>query len=469
MEPTIPSPTHPPALPPGACNGWLFAVRILLWLVAGAWVLFGLSWIVLHGWIVPRIGEFRPRLEIEASKALGVPVRIGEITAHSQGMIPVIRVARCDPARRPGPRSVALPRLLGALSPSSIWGLGLSSFISTSPSSISAALRTEKSTWAGWMCRKTARLARALQPTGFFPDRIRDAWRHRALDRRVAKRANAGAHAGRLGHAQRAAPPPHAARCHAASGMGRPVYLQGRVPSVPAVRRAGDFDGWTGQLFADFTRVDASRVRQYLNMDTLGVELIRGNGALRAWADVSKGQIIGGTADVALQDVDARLGAKLQPLAFESVAGRIGGGQRANGFDFNTEGLRFRTRDGLQWPGGNVALVHTGEEAGAPQHTEFKADRLDLAALAQIANRLPLDAPTHGSLPPLPQRTGGDRRGPLAGAAGRALHLRGKRASGRPEYRRTAGAAPAGRSGPVRLRIPGPAGPESVARRLISI
>jgi hypothetical protein len=53
---------------------------------------------------------------------------------------------------------------------------------------------------------------------------------------------------------------------------------------------AGDFDGWTGQLFAEFGRVDASRVRQYVNMDTLGVELIRGNGALRAWADVSKGR-----------------------------------------------------------------------------------------------------------------------------------------------------------------------------------
>src|SRR5207247_4192005 len=138
-----------------------------------------------------------------------------------------------------------------------------------------------------------------------------------------------------------------------------------------------------------------SRIKQYASPDSLGVELIQGNGALRGWADVSKGQLTGGTADVALQDVEARFGGKLAPLAFDSVAGRIGGGQRANGFDFNTEGLRFRTRDGLQWPGGNVALAHTHAEARAPQHSELKADKLDLAALAQIADRLPLDSSAH--------------------------------------------------------------------------
>ena len=64
------------------------AMRWLLWLVASAWLIFGLSWLVLHGWIVPRIAEFRPRLEEQASKALGVPVRIGQITGRSLGAIP---------------------------------------------------------------------------------------------------------------------------------------------------------------------------------------------------------------------------------------------------------------------------------------------------------------------------------------------------------------------------------------------
>ncbi len=371
-------------------------MRIVLWLVAGAWVLFGLSWIVLHGWIVPRIGEFRPRLEIEASKALGVPVRIGAITAHSQGMIPSFElhdVTLLDPQGR---EALRLPRLLGALSPSSIWSLGFEQLYIDKPEldirraadgkiyvgglDVSQDRAAGQSAAADWFFSQTEFVIRG--GTVRWTDELQKAptlaltqvdWVMRNARRRHLMRLDA-------------TPPPEWGDRFTARGVFRQSLLSSD---------AGDFAGWTGQLFADFSRVDASRVRQYLNMDTLGVELIRGNGALRAWADISKGQIIGGTADVALQDVDARLGAKLQPLAFESVAGRIGGGQRANGFDFNTEGLRFKTRDGLQWPGGNVALVHTGDEAGAPQHTAFKADRLDLAALAQIANRLPLDAPTH--------------------------------------------------------------------------
>lgn len=392
--PTIPSPS---TLPPGRLQWLAFILRVLLWLVAAAWLLFGLSWFVLHGWIVPRIGEFRPRLEIEASKALGVPVRIGEITAHTQGMIPSFELRDVTLLDAQGREALRLPRVLGALSPSSIWGLGFEQIYIDKPEldirraangkiyvgglDVSQDRAGGESAAADWFFSQTEFAIRG--GTVRWTDELQRApplaltqvdWVMRNARRRHLLRLDA-------------TPPPEWGDRFSVRGIFRQSLLSGS---------AGDFDGWTGQLFAEFARVDASRVRQYVNMDTLGVELARGNGALRAWADVSKGRVTGGTADVALQDVDARFGAKLQPLAFESVAGRIGGSQRANGFDFNTEGLRFRTRDGLQWPGGNVALVHTGDEPGAPQRTELKADKLDLAALAQIANRLPLDAATHG-------------------------------------------------------------------------
>lgn len=394
MEPTIPSLS---TLPPRRLHWLALILRVLLWLVAAAWLLFGLSWFVLHGWIVPRIGEFRPRLEIEASKALGVPVRIGEITAHTQGMIPSFELRDVTLLDAQGREALRLPRVLGALSPSSIWGLGFEQISIDKPEldirraangkiyvgglDVSQDRAGGESAAADWFFSQTEFVMRG--GTVRWTDELQGApplaltqvdWVMRNAHRRHLLRLDA-------------TPPAEWGDRFSVRGIFRQSLLSGS---------AGDFDAWTGQLFAEFARVDASRVRQYVNMDTLGVELARGNGALRAWADVSKGRITGGTADVALQDVDARFGAKLQPLAFESVAGRIGGSQRANGFDFNTEGLRFRTRDGLQWPGGNVALVHTGDEAGVPQHTELKADKLDLAALAQIANRLPLDAATHG-------------------------------------------------------------------------
>jgi uncharacterized protein (TIGR02099 family) len=394
MEPTIPSPS---TLPSRRLHWLALILRVLLWLVAAAWLLFGLSWFVLHGWIVPRIGEFRPRLEIEASKALGVPVRIGEITATSQGMIPSFELRDVTLLDPQGREALRLPRVLGALSPSSIWGLGFEQIYIDKPEldirraadgkiyvgglDVSQDRAAGQNAAADWFFSQTEFVMRG--GTVRWTDELQRApplaltqvdWVMRNARRRHLLRLDA-------------TPPAEWGDRFSVRGIFRQSLLSGS---------AGDFDAWTGQLFAEFARVDASRVRQYVNMDTLGVELARGNGALRAWADVDKGRITGGTADVALRDVDARFGAKLQPLAFESVAGRMGGGQRANGFDFNTEGLRFRTRDGLQWPGGNVAVVHTGDEPGAPQHTELKADKLDLAALAQIANRLPLDAAAHG-------------------------------------------------------------------------
>jgi uncharacterized protein (TIGR02099 family) len=81
----------------------------------------------------------------------------------------------------------------------------------------------------------------------------------------------------------------------------------------------------------------------------------------------------------------------LQALDLQSVRGRLGGKRLAAGFEFSTQALQFDTRDGLHWPGGNVNVSYLGAEGKVAARGEFKADRLDLAALAQIANRLPFD------------------------------------------------------------------------------
>jgi hypothetical protein len=61
------SPPHPPRLLKAyaACAKWS------LWLLAAFWLLLALAWGALHGWIVPRISEWRPMLEAQATRALG--------------------------------------------------------------------------------------------------------------------------------------------------------------------------------------------------------------------------------------------------------------------------------------------------------------------------------------------------------------------------------------------------------------
>ena len=59
--------------------------RWALWLLASAWITVGLVWGGLHFLIVPRIGEFRPWVEQQATRTLGITVRIGDMTAESNG------------------------------------------------------------------------------------------------------------------------------------------------------------------------------------------------------------------------------------------------------------------------------------------------------------------------------------------------------------------------------------------------
>ncbi len=366
-------------------------MRGLLWLVATAWLLFGVSWLVLHGWIVPRIGEFRPQLEAHASRALGVPVRIGQITARSLGMIPSFELRDVTLLDSQGREAVRLPHVLGALSPSSLWGLGFEQLLIDQPEldirraadgkifvgglDVSKDRASGQSALTDWFFSQTEFVLRG--GTVRWTDEMRQA------PTLALSQVNGVMRNGRHRHLLRldATPP---------AEWGERFSLRGIFRRSLLSVHAGDFSTWTGQLYADFARVDVSRVKQYAGFDALGVELNRGHGALRAWADVIRGKLAGGVADLALREVDARLGVKLRPLEFESIVGRLAGRQRPDGFDVSTEGLQFRTQEGLQWPGGNVALMHAGAVGAKPQYNTLKADKLDLAALAQIASRLPL-------------------------------------------------------------------------------
>ena len=55
-----------------------------------------------------------------------------------------------------------------------------------------------------------------------------------------------------------------------------------------------------------------------------------------AAAVLGAGQVVGGTADLALADVNATLGPDLQALVLPAIQGRLGGRRLAGGFEFST-------------------------------------------------------------------------------------------------------------------------------------
>ena len=129
------------------------------------WLVLALAWGALH-WIVPRIGELRPDLEIEAGRVLGVPVRIGSITARSEGLVPSFElrdVVLLDPQGREALRLPPSDR--GAVAALAVEPRLRPALHRPAASSTSAAPPTAASSWPAWTFRAPA-TTRARRPTG---------------------------------------------------------------------------------------------------------------------------------------------------------------------------------------------------------------------------------------------------------------------------------------------------------------
>ena len=359
---------------------WLLAATLLFWL------LFAAGWGTLHWLIVPRIGEFRPQLQARATLALGVPVRIGAVVARSNGFVPSFELSNVELFDAQGRVALSLARVLVSVSPRSLWHLGFEQIYLDQPTLDVRRHADGRITVAGIdFAGAAGSSAPALN--WFFSqlemviangelrwtDEVRAAPPIVLQGVDVVLRNTARHHDMRLD----ATPP---------AEWGERFSLRGRLIQPLLERQAGRWQTWDGQLFAAFDRVDVSQLQRFAS---LGMDLNQSVGAVRAWADVRQGSVSGATADVALSEVTVKLAPALQELALQRVQGRLGLQLLDGGFEFSTQGLAFDTREGLHWPGGNLRYLALAAPGQAPRG-EFKADLLDLTALAQIADRVPL-------------------------------------------------------------------------------
>ncbi|HYF17205.1 MAG TPA: YhdP family protein [Ramlibacter sp.] len=383
-----------PPLPSRLLRAYAFIAKWSLVTLAAFWLLVAAAWGALNGWILPRIGDWRPELEMHASGALGVPVRIGQVQAHLEGLVPSFElgdVVLLDPQGR---EALRLQRVVVALSPKSLWNRGFDQLYVEGPRLdvrraadgrlFIAGLDvsrggTDDGAAADWLFRQSEIVVRggAVQWT----DEMRQAPELSLSQVDLVVRNTGRRHAIRLD----ATPAP---------GWGERFTLVGQFRH-PFFGRPGRWQDWDGQLHADFPRVDLRELRRHAQ---LGVQVDGGHGAVRAWADLARGQITGGVADLSVAGVSATLAPALQPLALASLSGRIGGKRLPGGVELETRQLQFTTADGQRWPGGNVYVSWTDADGKKPAAGELRADRLDLGALRQLAGALPLGAATHQAL-----------------------------------------------------------------------
>jgi uncharacterized protein (TIGR02099 family) len=354
-------------------------------------MLVGLTWAVLHFWIVPRISQLRPELEHMASQAVGLPVQIGELTVQSNGWAPVLEIDNLSIRNAAGQAALSLPKLRVTVSARSLLTLGVEQLavdgadldlrrtedgkflIAGMPFPSSA---TTPSAAADWLLAQkeivlrhgTLRWTDALS---LEPQRTVTAT---AVD--VTLHNSARHHKLQL---QAILP----------TGWGERLSATGQFSRGLLSTHAAHWKDWSGSMQVQFPNVDLAPLGRGV---ATGISVTSGKGALHLGVDVLNGQPVTGAADVTLKDLSMTLGPQLKPLKFDTLQGHLGGKHDAQGFEVSTHALTFDTPDGLHWPGGDVSLRYAYPQGKTTAKGQVQAAELNLQALQNLTARLPLDA-----------------------------------------------------------------------------
>jgi len=365
---------------------WL--ARFLAGLVVAAWSLLLIAWLTLHWGILPRIEQWRPLIEQRATSALGIPVRIGNISVRSSGWIPSLElkgVVLQDSRSRP---ALELPRVVAALSPRSLLALELrfeQLLIDGAHLEIRRDERgrlfvagldfsgpgSDDTTAANWFFKQPEFVIRggSLQWT----DEQRAAPPLALTDMELVVRNSLRRHEIRID----ATPPAAWGERFSASA----TFTQ------PLLSDSGDWRRWSGTVYASLPRADVSELRRHV---TLPFDLSQGDGALRGWLDVKDGEPLGLTLDMALREVTLRLAKDVEPIALQQIEGRFAAQRSSEGLTIAAQQFGFVTGDGIRWPRSDMRLAWQQVEGKPSTGGDFSAQRLDLGLMAQVASRVPL-------------------------------------------------------------------------------
>ena len=392
----LPQSASTPTIMPLRLKLWAAATRWLLALLLMCALLLGLGWALLHWAIVPRIDEFRPALERLAQQRTGLRLEIGQLEARSGGLIPSFTLRQVRVLDAQGQAALQLPQVLVAISPRSSLRLGLEQLVIEGAELELRRTRDGRFLIAGIDMNEAPQVD--VQPAldWLFAQsewallgatvRWRDEQEDIAVDLRQVDwvmRNQGQRHNMRLD----ATPAPE---------WGDRFTLRGLLRQPLLSVASGRWRQWSGELYAEFSRIEARPLQAYAQL--AGIALERGRGALRTWVDVERGSIVGALADVQLQDVQAQLAPKLPSLALRSLSGRLGWQQVERGLQASAQALSFESTDGLRWPAGNVSWTQQPASGKSAERGQFSADQIDLAALAAIAQRLPLAPTLHDQL-----------------------------------------------------------------------
>jgi uncharacterized protein (TIGR02099 family) len=166
--------------------------------------------------------------------------------------------------------------------------------------------------------------------------------------------------------------------------VASPIDLRGDVSGSTFA----EFKGWHGQLYLQVGYADLAALRKWF---PLPLQVSNGVGGMRVWMNFAEGRVRNLTADAELSGVQLRLQPDLPELELTQVQGRLIWKEGRTGMELAVENLAFATPDNLMLPPADIRYRRSGSEAGPGARFEVEFDALDLAAVARLMDRLPID------------------------------------------------------------------------------
>ncbi|KFI07278.1 hypothetical protein JN27_12160, partial [Massilia sp. BSC265] len=375
-----------------------FTIKLVLLLYFGLALLF----LALRYAILPNIDLYKGDIEAAAGRALGNRVTIAHLEAGWQGIHPVLTLGDVRLIDRGGRQVLALPEVTAALS---WWSLaafeprlhalevrspqldmrrGRDGIISVAGIRLDPDKRDD-GRGADWLLRQREIVIRGGRID--WTDELRGRPTLALTDVTLALLNRFGG-----GHrfALRATPP---------RALGQPLDVRARFRHRFGARPS-DIARWKGELYADLRGADLVAWKQHVD---LPFQIASGRGSVRAWLSVDQARVAGFTADLALADVNARLGTTLEPLELARISGRLAAREEmlpgkdegkptfgAHGHTISLTDFSVTTRDGQALPPATLEQTWRPARDGRPETGELSARQLDIGALAALAGYLPL-------------------------------------------------------------------------------
>ena len=364
--------------------------RIARWclgLVAACWLLIIAVAVVLHGFIVPRIGDWRGDVERLASQAVGAPVRIGAISAHSEGIFPTVELVQVAILDEKGLPVLQLPRVAATISARSVLRMGLEQLYIDAP--VLDVQRLHDGRWqvagldvgqgggsdnaaVNWLLDQPELALR--QGVLHFTDALHALPMQSFQDVHIVLRRGAWQHALRMD----ATP---------ATDPSQRLQVMGefRHPLLPSSQPL--WQRWTGQWYVE---TQLNQLPKLPWPSQWGVASAQASGSLRAWVDIERGQLASVTTDMALATAHVIWrDASLPAFTVRELQGRLAMQSSAERWTVNGQHFSFLQADGAHWPSSNWS-VKVQAQRGQPTSTQLAWDYADLGMASALAQALPL-------------------------------------------------------------------------------